>query len=253
MSLPLSKRRRPSRNFSFMKLTPELRQMIYIFCFGDRDHERVHDRVAPLDAAYLHGVQSAGTDQSLSLLRLNKQLFGEVTAKLRRLSLRITMRVTAQKAWRSKTSPSSLVRIQGNKERCEKRTEYLLEIWPPHPDRPVEAFFIWDHLCLFRERRKEVHSPYTIMLRYIDNLLFVWAPNGRPSHNLPSLLYNPWTQSRSDMETIGDFSPQGSMPRSLISPCPSPIQMVALMHSPRAFASIKSRMSSRSTTGWTRI
>ncbi|KAL9577368.1 MAG: hypothetical protein Q9203_007491 [Teloschistes exilis] len=62
----------------------------------------------------------------------------------------------------------------------------------------------------FRERLNGVNSPYTIMLRFIDNLLSVWAPNGRPSRSLPSLcvgdgIYDDWTKDRSDMETIANL------------------------------------------------
>ncbi|KAI4100377.1 MAG: hypothetical protein L6R37_005518 [Teloschistes peruensis] len=62
----------------------------------------------------------------------------------------------------------------------------------------------------FRERLNGVNSPYTIMLRFIDKLLFVWAPNGRPSRSLPSLcvgdgIYDDWTKDRSDMETIANL------------------------------------------------
>ncbi|KAL9576217.1 MAG: hypothetical protein Q9212_007285, partial [Teloschistes hypoglaucus] len=209
MSLPPSNRPRPSRHFSFMKLAPELRQMIYLFCFEDREHERCHDQGALLDAAYLEGVQRAGTDPSLSLLRLNNQLFREVTGELRRSSIRITIRVTAQGMALENIALLPCTN-QGRKERREKRTEFLLELWPPHPDRPIESFFIWDHMRLFRERLKGVNSPYTLILRFIDNLFFTWAPDRRPSRNLSSLGVrnengNEWTKHRNDLQTIANL------------------------------------------------
>ncbi|KAI4233935.1 MAG: hypothetical protein LQ352_008208 [Teloschistes flavicans] len=206
MSLPPSSRTTPTQEFPLTKLPPELRRMVYRFCFEDSDYESCDDQDALHDAVYRDNIQRAGAHKSLSLLRLNKQFFDVVSGVLRYLPLRITMRVTAQGIALEKIAiiPGTNRR---SKDNCEMETHYMMEIWPPHLDRPVEAFYIWNHMRLFRERMKAFNSRRALLLRFIDNRSFGWAPFGRPSCDLSSLLvrdqnYDEWTRDRNDMAII---------------------------------------------------
>ena len=126
----------------FMRLPCEIRQLIYT---NNLDYSLLQHRVpyALHRAVYYENLSDAWTDQPSPLLLLNKRILCEVSDVLQHIP--VILRVTGQgMAFDSAGLSACIARdVHGDYGRIP---HLVVEVWPPHADRPVEMLYIWDHM-----------------------------------------------------------------------------------------------------------
>lgn len=60
----------------------------------------------------------------------------------------------------------------------------VVEIWPPHPDRPIDAYCIYEHLRLLREDLRGFSRVSKLDVIFLENNVGTWLENGKPSNSL---------------------------------------------------------------------
>ncbi|KAL9133655.1 MAG: hypothetical protein Q9175_005167 [Cornicularia normoerica] len=68
-------------------------------------------------------------------------------------------------------------------QRCSRdyaRVPHLvIEIWPPHPDRPTDVLDIWKHLRKLRRELRDVPLLQRVSFFFGDNEMAAWTHNGK--------------------------------------------------------------------------
>ncbi|KAL8685147.1 MAG: hypothetical protein Q9218_007947 [Villophora microphyllina] len=205
MSSP-SNTNKSSKKFPFMELPTEIRLMNYPFCLEiETSKKRRHDLPDLVDAVYNKSILYRRNEASVSHLRLNMRIFAEVLVTLHKIPLRITMRATAQGMALDRLELFASI-YQRQKGGYIEPDQLVVEIWPPHPDRPIEAYHIWNHLRQFRERLKKRIKAYSVILQFLDNGLFTWAPDGPLYTELVlQSAYDGWPSNCSDIQIMADL------------------------------------------------
>ena len=141
---------------SLLQLPLELRRMIYwrsILVARRPTPEQVHQR----------NVGAIREDISSPLLGVNKQVRAEVLDVLKKRPF--TMRVTSYGAGFDMLGLSCFIAQQRPRSYCDL-PHLVIDIWPPHPDRPIEMYYI---RCRLREIREELRAASGI-LQYKNSL-----------------------------------------------------------------------------------
>lgn len=60
----------------------------------------------------------------------------------------------------------------------------MVEIWPPHPDRPIDAYYIYEHLRLLREDLRGFSRVPKLDVIFLENNVGTWIENGKLSNSL---------------------------------------------------------------------
>ena len=75
-----------------------------------------------------------------------------------------------------------------------------VEIWPPHPDRPTEIYYIWRHIRKLRKELREASRISRLVISFTENKLAKWSRDGEPRRTLREFD----DYSRDDMQRIFD-------------------------------------------------
>ena len=75
-----------------------------------------------------------------------------------------------------------------------------IEIWPPHPDRPIEMYYIWDHLRQLTDRLRAATRIPKLVMWFVENKFANWSIDGQPRR----ILYGDDTEFFDDMASIFD-------------------------------------------------
>ena len=58
----------------------------------------------------------------------------------------------------------------------------MVEIWPPHPDRPIDAYDIYENLRLLREDLRGFSRVPKLDVIFLENNVGTWIENGKLSN-----------------------------------------------------------------------
>ena len=165
-----------------LRLPLELRRIIYrhTLLHSLEDFRVPHELV---QAVYYEKLRDVWVDRPSSLLFLNKQIFFEVSDLMKWAP--VALRITGQGMVFGCEGLTACI-AQDIRGDLSKITHLFVEIWPPHPDRPVEMLYIWGHLRKLRDVLAACGRMQKISLRFRDNMLFTWAVNGHLHRMLPS-------------------------------------------------------------------
>lgn len=60
----------------------------------------------------------------------------------------------------------------------------VVEIWPPHPDRPIDTYYVYEHLRLLREDLRGFSRVPKLDVIFLENNVGTWMENGKLSNSL---------------------------------------------------------------------
>lgn len=131
------------------------------------------------------------------LLGVCKRIRDEVIDMLQKCPL--TMRVTCYGAAFDILGLSGFI-AQKHAKSYGDLPDLRIEIWPSHPDRPIEMYYIWDHIRKLRDDLRAAPRIPKLGIWFIENRLAKWSLNGKPRR----ILHDDDTRLLDDMESILD-------------------------------------------------
>ncbi|KAL8768146.1 MAG: hypothetical protein Q9209_005537 [Squamulea sp. 1 TL-2023] len=161
---PPSSEQKPHQSH-FLRLPPELRQLVYSYYLTQQ-----HESLALLQTIYSQDLPKGWAEGPLPLLLLNKEISAEVSDLLQHSVLRF--RVTGQGIGLYTDGPS--VSLAQN-VKGEKLGLIRIDIWPPHPDRPIEMLYIWDGMRKLRNKLARYVQIKRIEIRFVEHHGFAWT------------------------------------------------------------------------------
>lgn len=124
-------------------------------------------------AHYVHEklLSNVWKDKPSPLLTINKQIRAEMFDLLRHSPF--TMRITWQDKRFDALALSSFIVQQ--RQNYHDIPHLTVEIWPPHPDRPIDAYWIYEHLRLLREDLRTIPRIPKLDLVFLENDIATWS------------------------------------------------------------------------------
>lgn len=178
----------------FLHLPLELRYEIYKYSIVDSRSPHAVDIHENL-------LSTIWEDDSSPLLRLNKQIRAEVCEYLKRS--KFTMRITWQDKNFDCLALSSFIAQQCRKS-FDDIPHLVVEIWPPHPDRPGDLIHIYSHLRRLRDDIRDARLP-KLDLIFLENSIATWSDCGKPSKWLEQEFPESWILLDNDINYIIDL------------------------------------------------
>ncbi|KAL8791071.1 MAG: hypothetical protein Q9213_000278 [Squamulea squamosa] len=164
------------RSSPLLRLPLELRRMIYRH--GLPSHTLPRDKAL---AIYQEDLPHVRFDQPSTFLLLNKQIHSEF-CNIMQKSL-VSLRITGQGvAWTEFGLSACIAQdIRGD---LSKISRLHVGIWPPHPDRPIESLYIWNHLRRLRDKLRSYPQIQILALEFSDRADSTWLKDGRIRQDL---------------------------------------------------------------------
>ena len=159
-----------SKPSPLLRLPLELRNPIYKFSL-------LASRASAAKSIYKYPLRTDWKDLPSPLLAVNGQVRDEVLDLVREWP--ITLRVTHQGASYDNIARISFI-AQPKSKYCQQIPHLIVDIWPPHPDRPTDAIQIWRWLRKVRKDLLAAPQRQHLSLVFSDNEIATWAPNGKP-------------------------------------------------------------------------
>ena len=152
-----------------LRLPLELRSWIYKYAL-------IKSRCPSLKDVYSNVLCEVWKDMPSPLLAVNRQIRDEVCNILRRGGL-ITLRITGQGINFDSVGLSSFIACQqctftGNIRR------FRIEVSAPHPERPVETYYIWRNLRRLRDDLRACKQIRRIDILFKENDRYPWSQDG---------------------------------------------------------------------------
>ena len=154
--------------FPLRQLPLELRRKIY-------QHDLMATRNPSPKAIYLRNLPDGSRDPPSSLLLVNSQLRAEVLDLVQ--TWPIFLRVTHQGIQFGSMAETCFIAQQRSRDYGSIPC-LVVEIWPPHPDRPTDVIDIWRHLRKLRAELRAVPLLQRIYFLFHDNEMASWTHNG---------------------------------------------------------------------------
>lgn len=129
------------------------------------------------------------------LLGVSKRVRGEVLDLLQNCPF--TIRVTTHGATFDILGLSCFI-AQKHAKSYGDLLDLRIEIWPPHPDRPIEMYYIWDHIRKLRDELRAVQRIPKLDIWFTENRLAKWSLDGEPR----AFLYDNDAELPTDIEMI---------------------------------------------------
>lgn len=159
----------------FLLLPLELRHTIYQYSLMNSRQpsaEDVHEKL----------LSKEWKDEPSPLLTINKQVRAEMFDLLRLSPF--TMRITWQDKRFDALALSSFI-VQQRRQGYDNIPHLVIEIWPPHPDRPIDTYCIYEHLRLLRQDLRAIPRIPKLDLVFLENSIATWTSD---DGKLPNLL-----------------------------------------------------------------
>ena len=165
---PLSRKGRYDDS-PLIRLPLELRSWIYYYAIGK-------SRCPSPKDVYSNVLCEVWKDMPSPLLAVNRQIRDEVCKILRREGL-ITLRITGQGMNFDSVGLSTFIACQqctftGNIRRLR------IEVWAPHPERPVETYYIWKNLRRLRNDLGACKQIRHFVIHFRENDQYPWSQDG---------------------------------------------------------------------------
>ena len=155
-----------------LRLPLELRSQIY-------KEALVNLRCPSSKDVYSNVLSAVWKDMPSPLLAVNRQVRDEVCKILREWP--VILRVTGQDMRFDSVGLSCYIAHQcctftGNIRRL------LVQVWPPHPERPVETYYIWKNLRRLRDDLRACKQIRRVDIVFIDNKRLSWSRDDAPEN-----------------------------------------------------------------------
>ena len=152
----------------FFCLPLELRRMIYIQSIGLSRSPNPED-------IYKKNLRTIWEDLPSPLLSVNKQIRAEMFDLLHKCFF--TLRVTSHGATFDMLGLTCFI-TQSLSRSYSGLPDLKIEIWPPHPDRPIEMFYIHCHLRLLRDTLRAASHIPKLRIWFLENNIAKWTQAG---------------------------------------------------------------------------
>ena len=172
-----------------LRLPLELKRMIYWRTIVDC-------RSPTPQEAHESDFRAHWRDVPSPLLGVSKRIRGEVFDMLQNCPF--TMRVTSYGATFDILGLSCFI-AQKYAKSYGDLPDLRIEIWPPHPDRPIEMYYIWDHIRKLRDKLRAAPRIPKLIIWFMENRLAKWSVDGK----LRRILHDD-IQCLDDMQSILD-------------------------------------------------
>lgn len=159
-----------------LRLPLELRRMIYDFSLFDSQSPSA-------ESIYLSKLPTNWRDPPPPLLLVNGQVHDEVMELVK--TYPITLRVTHQGLHFDGLAETCFI-AQRLPRDYSKMSHLFIEIWPPHPDRPVDMIHMWRHLRQLRAKLRDMPLLKQVSFFFKDNEMSTWTLDGKPLDVLKS-------------------------------------------------------------------
>ena len=141
-------------------------------------------------------------DPPSPLLHVNGQIRDEVIDLIR--TYPVTLRVTHQGTHFDSLAETCLI-AQRHPRDYGTLSRLVVEMWPPHPDRPVDMTHIWRHLRQLRTRLRHMPLLTKVSFLFRDNEISTWTLGGKPLDVLKSYSNRFLGLGLDDITTIMDL------------------------------------------------
>ena len=189
----------------FLRLPLEIRRKIYGFSLSNFQSP-------PAKPIYLSRLPINWRDPSSPLLLVNGQVRNEVIEMVQ--TYPITLRVTHQGFHFDGLAETCLI-AQRRPRDFSAISHLVIEIWPPHPDRPVDMFHTWTHLKQLRTELRDMPLLEQVSFFFRDNEMSTWTIGGKPLNVLRSQTYYAFQGMGSDdVTTIIDLFTRVRVPEA---------------------------------------
>lgn len=167
---------KPLEPFLLRRLPLELRRKIY-------HHYLFATRNPSPKSIYLRHITPGSRDRPSPLLRVNRQVRAEVLDLVQIWPF--LLRVTDQGIQFGSLAETCFIAQQIPRD-YGSIPHLVVEIWPPHPDRPTDVLDIWRHLRKFRAELQAIPPLQRISFRFDDNEIASWTHHGKALNLLDS-------------------------------------------------------------------
>ena len=161
---------KPSKSSILLRLPLEIRRKIYGFSL-------LQSRSPSAKSIYLSRLPINWRDPSSPLLLVNGQVRDEVLELIQ--TCPITLRVTHQGTHFDGFAETCLI-AQRRPRDFSTISRLVIDIWPPHPDRPVDMIHIWMHLRQLRTQLRHMPLLNQLCFFFSDNEMSTWTLDGKP-------------------------------------------------------------------------
>ena len=151
-----------------LRLPFELRSRIY-------SHALINSRCPSSEDVYSNVLCTVWKDMPSPLLAVNRQVRDEVCGLLRKGP--ITLRVTGQDMKFDSIGLSCFITHQHCTFTGNIRA-LIVQVWAPHPERPVETYNIWKNLRQLRDDLRACKQIRRVDIQFRDNELYSWSQDG---------------------------------------------------------------------------
>ena len=149
----------------FLRLPFDVRYIIY-------QYSLISSRTPPAEFVHEKLLSKVWKDKPSPLLSINKQVRVEMVPLLRKSPF--TMRITWQDRRFDALALSSFI-VQQRRQAYDDIPHLVVEIWPPHPDRPIDAYHIYEQLRLLREDLRAISRISKLDLVFLENGIATWV------------------------------------------------------------------------------
>lgn len=161
---------KPSKSSIFLRLPLEIRRMIYEFTLFSSQSPSAK-------SIYFSRLPVNWRDPPSPLLLVNGQIRDEVIELVQKYP--ITLRVTHQGPHFDGLAETCFI-AQRRPRDYSKTSHLVIEIWPPHPQRPVDMIRTWRHLRQLRTELRNMAPLKQLSLFFKDNEMSTWTLHGKP-------------------------------------------------------------------------
>ena len=154
----------------FLRLPVEIRREIYRFSL-------FNSQSPSAKYIYLSGLAINSRDPPSPLLQVNGQIRDEVIELIQ--TYPITLRVTHHGRHFDGLAETCFI-AQRRPRDYSTISHLVIEIWPPHPDRPVDMIHIWRHLRQLRTELRHMPLLKQVSFFFRDNEISTWTLDGKP-------------------------------------------------------------------------
>ena len=163
-----------SPSIQFLDFPLEIRLMIYGAYFWDL-------RYPPARIMHEEPPSSLRLHWQPALLTVNKQIEDEITDFFRR-QMTSTYRISWQE---SRFDEFTMSGFRARKEKPDQNIKhFILEIYPPHPDRPTDMLHIWREVEGVRDTIGRYWTTERISIVFRENEIASWSHDGEPRDSM---------------------------------------------------------------------
>lgn len=122
-----------------------------------------------------------------SLFRVNLQIQREMV-DVTRQQRRFCYRISSQEATFDGLALLCF-RILDKTFRYEEIQHLTVEIYPPHPDRPIDMVHIWRRVQKFYEELRAAHVIPHLSISFMEDKIAKWSTNAQPHNTMETMQY----------------------------------------------------------------